>query len=356
MAVKKKKCTCCNIEQSISKFYMSSNDMFRSNEETRHCVCKECMWNKYNEFYEKYEDSRLSIYYACSHYGYCFSESAVQGVLSQIENAKSKNKAIGNYFGAYLTKINSLKNGVGQDFYSSDPLFEKIEVDSVEVNGEVELIGEPLICKNDIVRILEYDPFDGYKIEDQKFLYPELVRYLTEDVQDDAYKVGVVIQIITNSLQIRWCDIAINKLGSNTDSFIENSSIIKELGATKATLNQNNDKLSKENEIATKHRAGSGSKTNTLGSMMKDLRELGFEKAEMDYYTIQKSYGMKQSLDISNQSIVDIVKFDEAKQNEVFKLQRDMIIKFQEEELELNERARLLIIENNNLKRELKND
>lgn len=347
---KRRVCVCCSKIKPVTQFFSIKSDFVNSNSFN---ICKDCI-NTIKK--DGNMDDILKLF------------RFIDKPMYEERWNKNLSKCEGKDFLAIVGKYFASTAMLGDRRYDDGDLVttnKKFLLGTTEVSIENEIINdndddtclekEQLKAKNDVIKILDYDPFDGYNITDQKFLYPELVRYLDEDTAEDAFKVSVVIQIITNSLQIRWCDIAINKLGSNTDSFIKNSSVIKELGATKSQLNQNNDKLSKENQIATKHRGDSSSKNSTLGSMMKSLREMNFDKAEMDYYTIQKSYGMKQSMDISNQSILDIIKFDENKQNEVFKGMREMIVKFQEDELDFNEKIRLLIVENNKLKRELIN-
>ena len=127
---------------------------------------------------------------------------------------------------------------------------------------------------------------------------------------------------------------------------VENSKDITALVDMTTKWNQQNDRLSKENNIALKHRGNSSSKNSTLGSIMKNLRELGFDKAEHDYYDMAKAYGMKFSADISNNSIIEILRFDDNDKNNIFKIQREKLQDLQEKELEYKGEIRRLICEN----------
>ncbi|EQB4340342.1 hypothetical protein ACYJ2U_001764 [Clostridium botulinum] len=208
--------------------------------------------------------------------------------------------------------------------------------------------------KKDVLKLLGYDPFDGYPEDDKGFLYNDLVPYLDEDTLEDAFKVSVILQIVNNNNQIRKINLIVNNIGSNMEDLLQNSEQINKLTSIKKNLNDQNDKLSKENNIALKHRGDSSSRNSTLGSMMKNLRELDFEKAEQDYYDMMKCHGMKVSADISNKSILEILKFDENDIENMFKMQRDTIQQLQESELDLKEKNRLLNVDIHNLKEEIK--
>lgn len=230
---------------------------------------------------------------------------------------------------------------------------EKIEsFDCKEVIEKKPEINDYTEKREDTIRLLGYDPFIDYTEEDKQYLYNEIVPYLDEDTLDDQYKIGVILQILINNNQIRKINLAMNKLSDSLDSMIQNGKEISTLTDITNKLNMQNDRLSKENQIALKHRGGS-SKKSTLGSTMKELRELNFEKAEHNYYDMKKAYGMKVSADISNKSILEIIHFDDNDKNIIFKNQRDELQKLQEKELDYREEIRKLVKENTELKNKL---
>jgi len=251
-----------------------------------------------------------------------------------------------------MQKVNSLPQYSSKTFNDSKSLNENNE-ENIKTSLKIELTEDDLKSEEDCIRLLGYDPFLGYGVLDQKYLYNELIPYLDEDTLEDPFKIGVVIQIVINNNQIRKANMSINNLSSDNQSMVKNSKDIIALTDMTTKWNQQNDRLSKENNIALKHRGGSGSKNSTLGSLMKNLRELGFEKAEHNYYDMKKAYGMKFSADISHQSIIDIIHFDDNDKNIVFKNQREELQKLQEKELDYREEIRKLITENSKLKDKL---
>lgn len=263
----------------------------------------------------------------------------------------SKNELIGEY----LKQLNlgqyrgmTWKNGETDEEYIS-----KTNIDNLKINTII--TDEDLKIEKDVIRLLGYDPFDGYDKFDKKYLNGELLPYLDEQTLEDQFKVSVIIQIVNSNNQIRKIDLVINQLSSDMTSLISNSNDVKSLTQIKSQLNTSNDKLSKENSIALKHRADKKSGQSTIGAMMKQLRELDFEDAEHDYYDMQKAYGMKQAADISNKSICDILNFDEKDMDDMFKSQRDLIKDLQEEKNELVEKIRVLSTDNFELKQQIEN-
>jgi hypothetical protein len=200
--------------------------------------------------------------------------------------------------------------------------------------------------KEDVIRLIGYDPFAGYDIFDQKFLYNELMTYLDEDTLDDSFKLSQIIQIVNNNNQVRKIDYAINKMSSNTQDLIKNQGDIKSATAIKNQIVTANDKIAKENSISVKNRGDKSAGKSTLTYMMKDYRELGFEDAEQDYYDQNKAYGMKLVADISNKSILEQLQFDENDLNDMLFTQRQLIQELQSKLMDLEEENRQSYVKN----------
>jgi hypothetical protein len=218
------------------------------------------------------------------------------------------------------------------------------------INDNIEFTEDDEKAKKDVLRIMGYDPFSGYSKFDQKFLYSELLPYLDEDTMDDGFKLSQIIQIVNNNNQVRKIDLVINNIGSDTDALLSNHGNIKSLTEIKNKIVQNTDKIAKENSISVKNRSDGKSGKSTLGALMKDLRELDFEKAEQNYYTMKKAYGMKVSADISHKSILEILNFDTNDEHNLFKIQKELIENLQQKELDYKEEIRKLLIENKKIK------
>lgn len=207
--------------------------------------------------------------------------------------------------------------------------------------SKVTLTPEDIQAQKDCLKLLGYDPFDGYLALDRKFMYSELIPYLDEDTLEDQHKISIIIQLLNNNNQIRKVDLVINKLSSDYESLLKNNAEIKNLTEIKKKISDNNDKLAKENAIAIKHRGDKKAGRSTLGYLMKDLRELSFEDAEEDYYDMKKAYGMQMTAEISSKAIVSQLNFDEKDIEDMFKEQRALITELQNQKEDLEEKLRL---------------
>ncbi|MDD4376505.1 MAG: hypothetical protein PHR25_07010, partial [Clostridia bacterium] len=312
--------------------------------------CKECLWSTYDIYYNILEDIKKSIIITCMKFDIPFNESDYNGTIKEYLN-----KPNAHPMKIYMTKINSLGN-VNNALLGFDPkfLFDKdtgkdlitnaLSLEAKDLDYNVQLLEQDIQVKEDVIRLVGYDPFEGYSNFDQKFLYNELITYLTEDTLEDAYLLSQVLQLVNNNNQVRKIDIVIASLSSDTKTLISNQGEIKNLSTTKKTIVDNTDKIAKENSISVKNRGDKKAGKSTLTYMMKNLRELGFEDAEHDYYDHMKANGMKQTADISNKSILEQLQFDENDYISMVKDQREIIQKLQEKVDDIEEENRQLNI------------
>ena len=336
--------------KSLSPLYVGIN--LKHPEHPWMGFCKECVWSTYNTYYNILKDMKKAILITCMKFDIPFNEGDYDGAMKQCVNNQSSHP-----FKIYMTKVNSLGN-FNNSLTGFDPkfLFDKetgkdlitnaLELEVKDLDYNIKLTEKDLQVKDDVIRLIGYDPFAGYSNFDQKFLYNELITYLDEDLLDDAFKLSQILQLVNNNNQIRKIDLVIATLSNDTKTLISNQGEIKSLSSTKSQIVGSTDKIAKENSISVKNRGDKKTGKSTLGNMMKDLRELKFDKAEQDYYDMSKAYGMKQAADISNQSTLDILKFDDNDLDHMLKLQRELIQDLQQKELDLNEKIRLLSVEN----------
>ena len=112
----KVKCYCCGKDKKEIDFYMSKAFTYKA--VGRMPVCKDCVGEVYNYYFERYNDEKTSLYYMCRNLNICFDESCYNASIK--ETKKYPKKTI---WKVYMTKLNSLgsnNNGAGDDFDSSD--------------------------------------------------------------------------------------------------------------------------------------------------------------------------------------------------------------------------------------------
>lgn len=332
-------------------------------------ICKKCLFEMAQNYYDKYKDMKLVIYYMCRKIDVPFNSNIYEGALTEgLDDAQK-------VFQSYITQYNSLgrKNNIffpfdegehieinhyrREDELQEEDLDDDMLIKVESSRDNIKMTKEDLMIKKDIIEMLEYDPFEGYPEADQKFLYNDLYNYLgDEDVVEDAYLVSQIIQIVNNNNQIRKIDYLISTYTANTELLIKNDTKIKSLNATKKDIAKTNNDIAKENEISVKNRKGSNIKKSSLTVMMDYLRGIGFEDAEVDYYDQKKAYGMQRAADISMKAIAEQIQFDENDINEIIIEQRKMIREMESQILDLEEENRQLRVEIEKYKKKLTSD
>ena len=339
-----------NFYKSLSPLYLGINIEYPN--ESRMVFCKECIIRTYDTYYGILKDIKKSILITCMKFDIPFNEGDFDGAMKQCTN-----KPTAHPLKIYMTKLNSLGN-FNNSLAGFDPkfLFDKetgkdlitnsFEIEAKDLDFNIQLTEKDLQVKDDVIRLIGYDPFAGYSNFDQKFLYNELITYLDEDLLDDAFKLSQILQLVNNNNQIRKIDLVIATLSNDTKTLISNQGEIKSLSSTKSQIVGSTDKIAKENSISVKNRGDKKAGKSTLTYMMKNYREIGFEDAEVDYYDQLKGIGMKHAADISNSSILEQLRFDENDLDNIVKEQRTLIQSLQNElddSLEENRKLRIKI-------------
>ena len=134
--VKKQKltCSCCGKEKRESEFYMSKAYIYKHI--GRLPICKLCLGDVYDRYYNKYEDEKTALYYMCRATSICFNLSCFMGAMQEIAGGKKKS----NVWQIYMTKLNSIgnKNGAGDDFDASDEIENTISSEEYDYDGDIQ--------------------------------------------------------------------------------------------------------------------------------------------------------------------------------------------------------------------------
>ena len=87
---------------------------------------------------------------------------------------------------------------------------------------------------------------------------------------------------------------------------------------------------------------------------MKELRAIGLRSAEINTFDVGTCQGMMQVAEISERARHMQIGFDENVMNEISNIRRELVDSLQKERDKAVERARLLLVENKDLKEFLK--
>lgn len=246
-------------------------------------------------------------------------------------------------FDVYVEKAKSAaKIEVGKENRKSDVSTEDIS-EAYKVN------------KKDVIRLTGYDPFANYPIEEDKpLLYAQVVSFIDEETKNDGMKMNAVIQIVKSFNQISKINDAIDELSADTMKLNNNNGTIKQLADTVSKLLSGANALAKDNGISVNFNNSKSKGQNTLTGKMKELDLIGFRDAKINMYDVDYCAGMQQVANISCKAQVDQIGFDENVMNEIANIRRELVDSLQKERDKAVERARLLLVENKDLKDFLK--
>jgi hypothetical protein len=198
--------------------------------------------------------------------------------------------------------------------------------------------------REDVIRMVGYDPFEVDNENDKRHLYNKLVDMLDESTLEDSFKLPAVIEIVRGFNQLDKINAAINQILSKTDSASFDTGRISSLIASKEKMLKTLLALAKDNGISVNHNNNKSKGAGTLSGIIKQLHEKGISAAEINVYDIETCEGMQQVANISNRSIMEQLMLNENDYTEMIKDQRDIILSLTEKYESLEEENRLLII------------
>lgn len=359
---KKYLCPYCNKEKKKSDFYMSSDPMVLTGITT---MCKECARKIAMNWDERTQE-----------FGTC-TKASIQEALIRLDKPflnrlwdasylewadDSSKKQRTTIWDAYIKNIGMVQYR-GMRWQDSD-IFDvyiekakaaaKIELDKEDKLPDANLAevnDEYKTNRRDVIRLTGYDPFANYPIEEDKpMLYAQIVSFIDEETKNDGMKMNAVIQIVKSFNQISKINDAIDELSSDTMKLNNNNGTIKQLADTVSKLLSGANALAKDNGIAVNFNNSKSKGQNTLTGKMKELDLIGFRDAKINMYDIDYCMGMQQVANISCKAQVDQIGYDENVMNEISNIRREVVDTLQKERDKAVERARLLLVENKDLK------
>lgn len=355
-------CHYCLKEKKKSDFYMSSDPLVLSGITS---ICKECTkkialnWDERRQEYGTC--TKASIQEALERLDKPYIESLYNSsYLEWADQTKKKQRT--TVWDAYIKNV-GLKNYKGMRWRDSD--IYDVYVEKAKAAAKIELDKEDRLPdaylpevneeyktnRRDVIRMTGYDPFANYPIEEDKpMLYAQVVSFIDEETKNDGMKMNAVIQIVKSFNQISKINDAIDELSSDTMKLNNNNGTIKQLADTVSKLLSGANALAKDNGISVNFNNSKSKGQNTLTGKMKELDLIGFRDAKINMYDIDYCKGMQQVANISCKAQVDQIGFDENVMNEISNIRRELVDSLQKERDKAVERARLLLVENKDLK------
>lgn len=320
-------------------------------------ICKKCCERIVYEIDEdgvKHNPTRESIQKVLQYLDKPYLESLYESSLNEAANTFT-GKTKGDVWSAYAKNV-AMPQYTGMRYSDSD-IFKNSNTDLIEVqNDELPKDKEMLELyqqnKHDAIRLLGYDPFEKESLAEQPLLYANLIGYLdsTPDANEDRMRVSSTVEIVKGFNHIEKINDMITRLMNDFTNMDKNIATIRALEDTKTKITKSVLDLAKDNGISLKHSVNGSKGENTLTGMSKKLKDIDLREDEVNGFDIGTCRGMRQVADIVHASILKQINLDENDYTGMVSEQREMIVKLQEKLDEWQEKARILLRENLDLK------
>lgn len=334
-------------------------------------VCKECLYKigtGYDEKTKQTHETKESVIEAMRKADLPFLQDLYDNSCAAITNEVSGKKR-GTGYSQMITCLQSLPQYFGLTFFDSD-MFKNNTSDKIEESKEQEATEEQLIenqagldtydsflkNKNDVIRLLSYDPFEKEDIVDQPFLYSQLLGLLdsSEDANEDMMRTSSAISIVRGFLQQSKIDDTISKLMCDISNIEKNSATIKSLQESKGKITSVITSLAQDSCISLKHNKNAKKGENTWTGKIKKIKSLNLRSGEVNGFDIDTCRGMQQVQEISDASIMKQLALDESEWSDMVSEMRTVNVDLRREKDAYQEINRILLRENIDLRDTLK--
>lgn len=302
-------------EQNKKKFYNAHWSVLWKRNDNTPPICRECLEDLIVKYTQRYGSERIAVKIICHYLDAPFEDSIYDSVIN---NNTSFN------LGIYLRSLNTQARG--KSFLNSI-LDGSLNKDEKELQEEREVKWSRSDKQNKVfvINTVGYDPFDSPTLndEDRRDLFNALAGYCNDSsVTTDNHKLQSVIHLVHTQLQCKKID---DYIYAELMMKEPDDAKINKLGATKKSLSDLISTISKDNNIASNYNASSKQGTGTASHKMKEIERNDFELIRVNLFDIETAEAMKQTMDLSNQSIMEQIQLDETDYTEMLKDQREII-------------------------------
>lgn len=352
------------------KLKPAENNFYRTTEPYNRihytCVCKECVRKiaapKDDEGIERPTEDTIKI--ACQLLNKPFIRSLYETSVIEANNesvsnlhdnpwtAYIKNVSMNQYNGMVWTDSDEFGGPkVDPLFKAEKPIDKKVKQMLEEHKGQ-DTYDSFLKNKEDIIRLIDYDPFEGEMVEDQPFLYAQLVGLLdnAEESNEEMFRTNSAITIARTFLQAKKIDDTIAQMTRTLKDMEKNAAVIKNLQDTKKNALESARKLAEESCLTVKNSKNSVKGSNTWTGKIKKIKDMGIREAMTNGFDINTCKGMQQVQEISDASIMKQLALDDSDWSDMVAEMRTTIVSIRQELAQYKEINRLLLRENIDLK------
>ena len=349
-------CYMCNEKKNIGDFYASTDPRVKSKVAP---ICKDCARKialRVDSKGVEHDPTKESVVEALRYLDKPFITGLYHASMDE-SNAVNTGKRKNNVWTSYIKNV-QMRNYYTMTFADSD-FFNGITIADGKPYDVKERATKSTDTytdfeknKQDVIRLLSYDPFEHEAQEDQPLLYSQLLGLLdaSEDSNDDMMRTAACISIVRAFLQQAKIDDATAKMMGDYTQISQNIPTIKAMQESKKSLATTISSLAKDNCISLQYNKGSKKGENTWTGKIKKIRDLNLREGEVNGFDMATCRGMRQVMDASHKSLMEQLKLDESEYGEIIAAQRQMVVDANRERDQYKEINRLLLRENVDLR------
>ena len=359
---KKYLCPYCGKEKKKDKFYMSTDPRVLTGITS---MCKDCATKIARNWDDNKQDygqcTKKSVMMALEYIDKPWIESLWDSSYYEVYDETKKSSRKSSVWEAYIKNVGltqyktmrwrdgDLFNTYVEDAKSVASIEQTQENNAQMISNNQEVNDEFQKNKQDVIRLLGYDPFELEKLEDQPLLYSQLIGYLDTggDGNDDIMRTSSAITIVRGFLQQAKIDDKLAKAMANTNV---NTAELKALLDAKQKISSTISQLAEQSCLSLKHNKNASKGENTWTGKIKKLKDLNLREAEVNGFDIGTCRGMQQVLEMSDASIMRQLNLDESEWSDMVAEQRKKLIDAQNERDVYKEINRILLRENIDLR------
>ena len=349
---------CGKVKDQETKFYYDTNPRLGGSSFSR--ICRECakaIACRRDKNGEDHEPTKDSVIEALKILDKPFLDVVWNASIQESDNLVT-GKAKNNVWSSYIKNV-QMVNYVGMGFLDSDMFKDKViyqdeikQEDVLDAHAGQDTYDSFEKNKADVIRLLDYDPFEKESVSDQPYLYAQLLALLDQDEgqNEDMIRTSSAISIARGFLQAAKIDDTVAGLMGDLKQLEKNSATIKSLQASKADIFKNIKDLAAESCLSLKNSKHSIKGENTWTGKIKKIRDLNLRNSQVNGFDIATCRGMQQVQEISDASIMKQLALDESEWSDMVAEMRLENQKLRAERDQYKEINRILLRENVDLK------
>ena len=353
-------CYVCGKHRPKSEFYVNTDPITKTGYSP---ICKDCakgIARRRDKNGTDHSVTKESLQLALFYLNKPFFQNLYESSIDESSNKHHATKNPDNYdvYASYIKNI-SMPQYYGLTWRDSDIFKEKIVYEDektaesiMEGREDQDTYRDFLKNKKDVKRLLSYDPFEKESIEDQPFLYSQLLGLLdaSEYANDDMMRTASAISIVRGFLQQSKIDDQIAKIMAEPKGIEKGAGTIKSLQDSKSKITGMIKDLAAESCISLKNNKMTKKGDNSWTGKIKKIKDLNLREGEVNGFDLNTCKAMEQIMDRSNSSIIKQLRLDESEWSDMVADMRETIVDLRKDLDSYKEISRILLRENIDLK------